>query len=264
MEKGRRKRGERPESKLNQYAGRLDQAEKILDYHFKKRGLLLLALTHPSATEGNATLHSYERLEFLGDAIVGAIISRELYDRYPTSDEGALTRLKVSVVAGQTLSRLASELEIENLIIFGSSEHGTGRRGLQSALENVYEALVGALVIDGGMRAAKRFVVRTLVPMINTDVASEPENPKSMLQELLQTHRITPTYEIVDVVGPPHERYFTARVLAAEAELASGSGHSKKDAEMDAAGKALEILKTNPLPGEDTDSLAFSQIPESE
>lgn len=242
QKRGETGRGEVIAAKVAQFADRLDKTEVILDYHFKNRELLLLAITHPSASEGNGIPGSYERLEFLGDAILGAIISRELYDRYPRLDEGALTRLKVSAVAGYTLARLAEALELEKLIIFGSSERGTGRRGLQSALENVYEALVGALAIDGGMEAAEQFVLRTLAPLVNISVAREPENPKSMLQELLQTHHITPTYEIIDTDGPPHDRFFTARVLSDEETLAIGSGHSKKDAEMDAATKALEAI----------------------
>lgn len=228
---------------MAKHAERLGAAEQILDYQFKDRQLLLLALTHPSASEGSSSQGSYERLEFLGDAILGAIISRELYDRFPRLDEGALTRLKVSAVSGQTLARLSGDLGLEKLIVFGSSERGTGKRGLQSALENVYEALVGSLAIDGGMEEATRFVIRTLAPLINTDVACEPENPKSMLQEMLQADRITPTYEIIGTDGPPHDRLFTARVLADEQALASGTGHSKKDAEMDAAANALEELR---------------------
>lgn len=230
-------------SKLVRYSEKLDKAEEILKYTFKNRTLLLLALTHPSASEGISAEGSYERLEFLGDAILGAIISRELYDRFPTLDEGALTRLKVSAVSGQTLAKVADELGLAEQIIFGSSEKGTGKRGLQSALENVYEALVAALQIDGGIEAAAHFVLRTLAPMINIDVATEPENPKSILQEILQTERITPTYEIIDTEGPPHDRIFTARVLAEEKVLAQGVGHSKKDAEMDAAAHALDAMK---------------------
>lgn len=232
-------------TRVERYAEKLENTEQILRYRFRDRSVLLLAITHPSASEGNAAASSYERLEFLGDAVVGAIISRVLYDRYPSLDEGALTRLKVSAVAGQTLAKVASDLGFADQIIFGSSERGTGKRGLQSALENVYEALVGALEIDGGTEEAERFVLRTLVPMINTDVATEPENPKSVLQEILQAERITPTYEIIGTEGPPHDRLFTARVLADESVLASGTGHSKKDAEMDAAAHALKAMKNS-------------------
>lgn len=229
--------------KTEQQAKRLRRAEGILGYTFEDKRLLRLALTHPSASEGNSAEHSYERLEFLGDAILGAIISHELYKSFPYLNEGALTRLKVSVVAGQTLSKVSDELGLGELIIFGSSERGTGKRGLQSALENVYEALVAALALDGGITAATHFVVRTLIPMINTDVVCEPENPKSLLQEMLQTQRVTPKYEIIATEGPPHDRLFTARVLADERMLAEGSGPSKKDAEMAAAQKALDTLK---------------------
>jgi ribonuclease-3 len=238
-----RNKGEAVAPRIERYAGRLDEVERVLDYQFKDRLLLLLALTHPSASESTTAEGSYERLEFLGDAILGAVISRELYDSFPHLDEGALTRLKVSAVAGHTLAKLADELGLGELIIFGSSERGTGKRGLQSAMENVYEALVAALAIDGGTEEAQRFVVRTLTPMINTKAAREPENPKSVLQEILQAQRITPTYEIVATEGPPHDRYFTARVLADKRVLATGSGHSKKDAEMDAATEALRILR---------------------
>ncbi len=235
--------GEPPTSKIVQYAERLERAEHILGYQFTNREVLLLALTHPSAAEGNTSLGSYERLEFLGDAILGAIISREIYDRFPQLDEGALTRLKVSAVSGQTLSKVAEDLGFEDLIIFGSSERGTGKRGLQSALENTYEALVAALVVDGGVMEARRFVLSTLTSMINTDVMREPENPKSVLQEILQAQHITPTYEIIDTEGPPHNRRFTARVFAGDEPLAKGTGHSKKDAEINAATKALKKMK---------------------
>lgn len=237
--------------KVERHAERIAKAEDIIGYAFKDKELLLLALTHPSASEGATSEGSYERLEFLGDAVLGSIITREIYDRFPTLNEGALTRLKVSAVAGQTLAKLADELGLGELILFGSSEHGTGKRGLQSALENVYEALVAALAIDGGSRVAKKFVLKTLAPMINMDAASEPENPKSILQEILQAQRITPTYEIIDTEGPPHDRSFTARVLADDKILASGTGHSKKDAEIDAATSALNNMKakdTDPIP----------------
>lgn len=240
-------KGEASLPRVLRHTDRLDKAERILDYQFKDRELLLLALTHPSASDGSSSEGSYERLEFLGDALLGAIISRELYDTFPAHNEGALTRLKVSAVAGQTLSKLADELGLSELIIFGSSERGTGKRGLQSALENVYEALIAALTIDGGAEEAERFVVRTLVPMINTEVILEPENPKSVLQEILQAEHITPTYEIIATEGPPHDRIFTARVFADEQMLADGTGHSKKDAEMDAAARALEAHKARIL-----------------
>jgi ribonuclease-3 len=222
---------------------KLTQAEQILEHTFTDRSLLERALTHPSAAQNDTTNNSYERLEFLGDAILGAIISQTLYERFAQMDEGGMTRLKVSLVSGTTLSKLADELGIGRLITFGSSEHGTGKRGLTSALENCLEALVAALTLDAGYEQAKQWVQKTFKPLIGEVLANEPENPKSALQELLQADHITPTYDVTGSSGPPHDRLFTAEVLAAGKVLGSGSGHSKKDAENKAAHNALLHLR---------------------
>jgi ribonuclease-3 len=219
------------------------QAEQILEHSFADKSLLLRALTHPSAADGDTINNSYERLEFLGDSILGAIISQTLYERFPQMDEGGMTRIKVSLVAGTTLSKLADDIGIGKLIVFGSSERGTGKRGLASAMENVFEALVAALALDAGQEVARDWVLKTFAPLIKSSAANEPENPKSTLQELLQINHITPTYNVIDSSGPPHDRMFTAEVLAASEVLGSGSGHSKKDAENQAAKSALDYLQ---------------------
>jgi ribonuclease-3 len=226
-------------------AQRIESAEEILGYTFTNKKLLLQALTHPSAAEENPIRDSYERLEFLGDSLLGAFIALTIYDLFPELDEGGLTRIKVSLVSGGMLSRRAEELGFSDLIIFGSSERGTGRRGLSSALENIYEALTAAIALDGGTDAAKEWVARSLGEYISGDIASEPTNPKSMLQEILQEGRITPTYELVETVGPPHARTFVCNVLAGSEVLGTGSGHSKKDAEAQAAAQALSKLKAD-------------------
>ncbi|MDR2108369.1 MAG: ribonuclease III, partial [Coriobacteriales bacterium] len=169
--------------------------EAIIGHHFADPDLLTRALTHPSAIESCQVERSYERLEFLGDAILGAIVSMMLFQRFPTMDEGGMTRAKIALVSGQNLSNLAEQLGLAEHIHFGSSERGTGRRGLGSALENVYEALVAALALDGGSQAAWDFVERTLAPQIGERSGRESGNPKSRLQEKLQMRRITPTYE---------------------------------------------------------------------
>ena len=218
------------------------KAQELLGYSFADRELLLAAITHPSATEGLSFEHSYERLEFLGDSVLGAIVARAAYDAFPHLDEGGLTRVKVALVSGSSLARLAEELGLGTVIIFGSSETGTGKRGLHSALENVYEAVVGAISLDGGFVAARDFVERTLLPSMDISLANEPENPKSTLQELFQEHRITPTYEIIETLGPPHDRFFVARAMADGVALSRGEGHSKKEAEVAAAKAALEVF----------------------
>lgn len=218
---------------------KIDIAEHILGYTFANRRLIQAAITHPSAIEDGHVEHTYERLEFLGDSIVGEITAEEIFRRFPTMDEGGMTRIKVSLVSGASLSAVSDELGISDAIIFGGSETGTGKRGLHSALENVYESVVAALYLDAGFDKTKEWVLRTLGPLIDADNASEPENPKSSLQELLQSDRITPTYETIDVQGPPHARVFTSNALANGIVIGTGCGQSKKQAEANAAMDAL-------------------------
>ncbi len=213
---------------------KLDRAQEILDWRFENTQYLLSAITHPSATEGRAVKFSYERLEFLGDSILGALVANEAFHRFPDLDEGGLTRIKVALVSGASWSEVAEKL--------GSSETGTGRRGLHSALENVYEAVVAALYLDGGVEVAGAFVERTLIPKMSLSLAREPENPKSALQEKLQEGGITPTYKLVETQGPPHDRTFVAQVYAGDKGLARGVGRTKKEAESQAAKTTLARL----------------------
>lgn len=222
---------------------KLDRAQDILQYRFQNEQYLLAAITHPSAVEGKPTMHSYERLEFLGDSILGAVVADAAFHAYRELDEGGLTRIKVSLVSGSSLSRIAEELGFAEFIIFGQSEQGTGRRGLHSALENVYESIVAALYLDGGMEPAREFISRTLITQMSIDMAHEPENPKSALQEKLQEEGITPTYKLVETQGPPHDRTFITQVYAGLQALASGVGRTKKESESHAANAALEKMR---------------------
>ena len=229
---------------LPEHTERINKAQSILGYSFTDRSLLLAALTHPSAVEGHSIRDSYERLEFLGDSILGAIVAYCAYHEYPELDEGGLTRIKVSLVSGSFLSQVASDLGLADLIFFGSSERGTGKRGLHSALENVYESLVAALYLDGGLEPAQNFVLRTLVVYMSEDMAAEPENPKSVLQERLQEDGITPTYKLVETQGPPHDRTFVTQVFVGMKSIARGTGRTKKESESRAAKSALEVLSS--------------------
>ena len=220
---------------------KLEHAQKIVGRTFENTQYLLSAITHPSATEGRAVKFSYERLEFLGDSILGALVANAAFHQFPELDEGGLTRIKVALVSGASLSEVAEKLGFADVIVFGSSETGTGRRGLHSALENVYEAVVAALFLDGGIDAWV-FVDRTLMPKMSLDLAREPENPKSALQEKLQEGGITPTYRLVETQGPPHDRTFVAQVYAGDKGLAQGVGRTKKEAESQAAKSTLARL----------------------
>ena len=221
---------------------KLERAQQIVGRTFENTQYLLSAITHPSATEGRAVKFSYERLEFLGDSILGALVANAAFHQFPELDEGGLTRIKVALVSGASLSEVAEKLGFADVIVFGSSETGTGRRGLHSALENVYEAVVAALFLDGGLDAARAFVDRTLMPKMSLELAREPENPKSALQEKLQEGGITPTYRLVETQGPPHDRTFVAQVYAGDKGLAQGVGRTKKEAESQAAKSTLARL----------------------
>lgn len=221
---------------------KLERAEEILGYTFKEKQFILSAITHPSATEGRSVRYSYERLEFLGDSVLGAIVADAAFERFHELDEGGLTRIKVALVSGASLSDVASGLGFADIIVFGSSETGTGKRGLHSALENVYEAVVAALYLDGGTDVARDFIYRTLIPRMSEELALEPENPKSALQEKLQEDGITPTYKLVETQGPPHDRTFVAQVFAGSKGLARGQGRTKKEAESQAAKSTLASL----------------------
>lgn len=236
-----RTRTRRPKARAS-HADVVRRAEKMLGYTFADKGLLETALTHPSAAMHTATTFNYERLEFLGDSVLGFIVADEVFGRFEDLEEGGLTRVKVSLVSGKSLSRVAEAIGIGELIIFGESEAGTHGRGLHSALENVYEALVAALYLDGGLEAARAWVLDTLGPHIDRDAAAEPESPKSTLQEHLQANGQAPAYRIVGESGPPHARTFRAAVSVDGEELACGEGRSKKAAEAAAAAAAIARL----------------------
>lgn len=221
---------------------KLAKAQEILGYEFQDEHYLLSAITHPSAVEGMPVKFSYERLEFLGDSILGSVVADAAFHRFPELDEGGLTRIKVSLVSGTSLSQVSNDLGFADCIIFGSSERGTGKRGLHSALENVYEAMVAALYLDGGLEPARRFIADTLLGYMSIDMAREPENPKSVLQEKLQEDGITPTYKLIETQGPPHDRTFVTQVYAGLVALARGVGRTKKESESKAAQTALTML----------------------
>lgn len=218
------------------------RAEALLGRVFNDPALLERALTHPSYSDDPDCACDYERLEFLGDAVLGLVVVDEVYRRYPDMPEGRMTKLKIALVSGTTLAEVAGDLGLAELIRMGESERGTGGRGMHSALENAFESLVGALYLDAGFEAARAWVMSVLASRIVPELADALEHPKSQLQELAQAVGPAPVYKIVSVDGPPHDRAFTAEVSIAEKVLGRGSGRSKKEAEMNAATEAVERL----------------------
>jgi ribonuclease-3 len=218
-------------------------AQRVTQHEFADTDLLVQALTHPSALTDRSAQARYERLEFLGDSVIGFIVAEEAFGRFPDMTEGGMTRIKISVVNGRVMSEVADEMGLADAIVVGESFIATGSRGLRSVLENTFEALTGALYLDAGLDATREWVLRTLGPLIDPACADVPENPKSALQEICQARGEAPTYEITGQAGPPHDRSFWAEVSINDEVIGTGEGRTKREAEARAAQAALESLE---------------------
>ncbi|HET8523865.1 MAG TPA: ribonuclease III, partial [Thermomicrobiales bacterium] len=200
----------------------------------------------------DAILQSNERLEFLGDALLGAIVAEHLYAVDPVADEGALTRHRVALVRAETLVRWAREMHLDEALYLGTGESVT-HSARDRMLAGAFEALIAAIALDGGMRKARRFLRRFLDRDIGALIEEEQlANPKGRLQETLQErYRVGPVYRTIRAEGPSHARIFTAEVSLAGRPLGRGVGGSKRDAEQAAAKAALEHLDILPAELED-------------
>ena len=217
-----------------------------LGHPFRDENLLRLALTHPSvAHEANAVTAHNQRLEFLGDSVLGLVLSGALYDKFSAADEGALTKSRAKLVNAGTLAAHARALGLGAHLVLSRGEENTGGRDRASALADAFEAVLGAIFLDGGFEAAREFVLREFAADFGElTEAADIENPKGELQERLQAGSpLAPEYEFIAATGPDHDRVFECAVRHAGAELARGTGKSKKAAESAAALAALEKLR---------------------
>jgi ribonuclease-3 len=218
----------------------------VLGHEFRDPSLLTLALTHSSvAHEAGAPALNNERLEFLGDAVLQFILTRELYHTYPVSFEGSLTKARALMVNEETLAAKARALGLGEQLIVSRGEEKQGGRGRAKILCDVFEAVLGAIFLDGGISAAERFVLEQFADSPGgPDEIPEIGNPKGELQEMMQAVSVAaPQYHVISVSGPDHDRVFVCAVNHDGRELARGAGKSKKAAEKDAAIAALESLK---------------------
>jgi len=222
-----------------------DLQEKI-GYEFQDEPLLRLALTHPSlAHESTGHTPHNQRLEFLGDSVLGLVLTSELYEKFPDLGEGPLTKARAQMVNRRTLAAEARRLGLGEHLILSRSEEGNGGRDRPSALADAFEAVLGALFLDGGYEAARDFILRCFRDAFG-ELAQVPslDNPKGELQELLQALSAeAPLYELTSMTGPDHDRLFECAVIYQGAELARGQGKSKKEAESQAAWAALQALR---------------------
>lgn len=222
-----------------------------LGYPFRDLNLLRVALTHPSiAHEQNSRHEHNQRLEFLGDAVLQLVLTHELYHRFPAFDEGPLTKARAKLVNRRTLAVRGRAVTLGEHLILSRGEEVHGGRDRSSALADAFEAIIGAIFLDGGYEAARDFILREFRDGFD-ELGGIPtlENPKGELQELLQARcPDAPKYHVVSATGPDHDRVFECTVHHGGQELARGTGKSKKAAESEAALNALAKLRAEPTP----------------
>ena len=216
-----------------------------IGYAFNNDQLLIMALTHSSYANENRGEGAVcnERLEFLGDAVLGLLVAEYLYGHFPEMPEGKMTKLRSELVCEKNLSRVAEELQLGQYLRLGKGEEKNGGCKRPSILADAVEATLAAIYLDGGKTVAEMFVSRFIISAFEAGSQYEGDY-KTELQELVQRQSgQTLTYELVNSSGPDHEKIFTVQVILNGCVISSGSGHSKKDAEQAAAGKALEALR---------------------
>jgi ribonuclease-3 len=222
--------------------------EQILGYHPKNWSLFFESLLHRSYMQYLGPLtKSNERLEFLGDAILNSLVAEYLYRLYPSMEEGDLTKIRSRLVNRRALALRAKELRLSEYMLLSSSALQSIDGGSDSILADAFEAVIGALYLDGGLSAARKFVTHVLLSQSSIrSSALTDDNYKSALLEYSQARSLgVPRYAIVREDGPDHDRRFTVEVFLGADSLGAGSGRSKKDAEQAAAAQALERINNN-------------------
>lgn len=215
--------------------------EKKIGYGFKDKSLLMRALTHSSYANERGTGLDNERLEFLGDSVLGFITAEYLFEHYKNKQEGELTQKRAYAVCEKTLFEYAQKIDLGNMILLGKGEEHTGGRRRPSVVSDAFEALIAAIYLDGGIEEAKKFVL----PFIEIATETKPvfKDYKSTLQEVLQQN---PTekfeYIVVGESGPDHNKEFIVEIHMNSNVIGRGVGSSKKKAEQEAAKSALELM----------------------
>ena len=222
--------------------------QQVIGTTFQDPSLLQQAFVHSSYVNENPDfpLPDNERLEFLGDALLSFIVAEKLYHEFPHLAEGELTEIRVSLVRQETLAQLASALKLGDYLYLGKGEESTGGRQRQTNLADAFEALIGAIFLDQGLTAARDFVLGKLDSRLDRiRTRGIGRNYKALLQEFTQAeYQQLPAYRVVETSGPPHDKDFTVEVTLEDKILGTGSGKSKRAAEMEAARSAWEELKT--------------------
>jgi len=226
----------------------VSKIESVIGYHFKDTDLLYRSLKHRSyshAREGNIAL-SNERLEFLGDSVLNMVVSHYIFEKNPDFQEGDLTKLKSTLVSRTTAMIACHKTGIDNFVLLSDSEENAGGRNRLSIIAGVYEAVIGAIFLDGGIEAARDFIKWTILNDINLILSEELTNYKSLLLELTQAEKLGhPTYHTIHEDGPDHNKIFTIEVSVKGNVIGKGKGKSKKVAQQMAAKEGLERFENN-------------------
>lgn len=233
-------KSEHAEKKLN------NQFYDKLGYRFRNPGLMVMALTHRSfIRSNNSDIPSNERLEFLGDSVLGLLVAEYLFKTCPNDSEGDMTKTKAMLVNENTLSKAGQSCGLNQFIFLSDDEGKSGGRQRNSIVSDAMEATIGAIYLDGGLAAARAFIFRTIINHMDEALADEDQyNYKGDLLELLQGRgERTPYYEVVSETGPDHNKIFKVAVYAGADITGVGSGPSKKEAEQKAAAQALAKLE---------------------
>jgi ribonuclease-3 len=219
--------------------------ETILGYSFINPSILEKALTHSSYSHEirHTTVEHNERLEFLGDQVLGLLVSEFLYKKYPDSEEGNLSHLRAHLVEAPSCASYALKLNLQDFIKLGKGEARNQGKGREGLMADLFEAIVGAVFLDGGFDAVYVFFEDKLVPLLDEHLKNPPLNYKAELQKICQKdHKVYPLYKVLEESGPEHSKLFTVGVYQLENLLGLGTGNSKKQAEMQAAKTALEAI----------------------
>lgn len=218
--------------------------ENKLEYSFKDRQILQKALTHSSYANENKDKHldSNERLEFLGDSVLGMIVARTIFTKYPNMPEGKMTKLRAQLVCEEALHRIALELNLGEYIRLGRGEERSGGRERVSILADAVEAIIAAMFLDGGIDVAEDFIKRYVLIGLKVEFSNVIDYKTKLQEEIQKTAGNHISYEMVGEEGPDHKKTFTARVLVNNKAVGEGVGHTKKEAEQAAAAKALEAM----------------------
>ncbi|MBA3052925.1 MAG: ribonuclease III [Candidatus Omnitrophica bacterium] len=226
---------------------KLKSIEKAISYRFRNKSLLNQALTHKSyANERSQSCSGdNERLEFLGDSVLGIVISNVLYNDYPDKDEGVLTKYKSQLVSGTTLGRIAKELRFGEYLLLGKGEEASGGKKHASNLLCALEALIGAIYLDGDLKSAARFIKRIYDPeLLLVKEGKGTRDYKSVLQQIaLRRFKTIPSYRIISEIGPDHKKHFIVEAVMTGKRFGIGSGPNKKTAEQAAAKEAISAIE---------------------